>query len=106
LTKTNGDQDAVFKIADKIDYARPKKMLDQRLATARAAVGLSPIEPWVVHDLRRSVATHMAEALGVPPHIIEAVLNHTSGHKGGVAGIVNAGAKLHRLAGAKLHHRA
>jgi integrase len=41
-----------------------------------------------VHDLRRTVATRMAE-LGVPPHIIEAVLNHVSGHKSGVAGIYN-----------------
>jgi hypothetical protein len=27
--------------------------------------------------------------LGVLPHIVEAVLNHQSGHKGGVAGIYN-----------------
>ena len=27
--------------------------------------------------------------LGEAPHIIEAVLNHVSGHKGGVAGIYN-----------------
>jgi hypothetical protein len=30
----------------------------------------------------------MAE-LGVQPHIVEAVLNHVSGHKHGVAGIYN-----------------
>ena len=30
----------------------------------------------------------MAE-LGIQPHIIEAVLNHVSGHKAGVAGIYN-----------------
>jgi hypothetical protein len=30
----------------------------------------------------------MAE-LGIQPHIIEAVLNHVSGHKGGIAGIYN-----------------
>jgi hypothetical protein len=30
----------------------------------------------------------MAE-LGVQPHIIEAVLNHVSGHKAGLAGIYN-----------------
>ena len=30
----------------------------------------------------------MAE-LGVAPHIVEAVLNHVSGHKAGVAGIYN-----------------
>jgi hypothetical protein len=46
------------------------------------------ITPWVLHDLRRSTATGMAEA-GIQPHIIEAVLNHVSGHKGGVAGIYN-----------------
>ena len=30
----------------------------------------------------------MAE-LGVQPHIIEAVVDHVSGHKGGVAGVCN-----------------
>ena len=43
---------------------------------------------WRLHDLRRTVATGMAD-IGVQPHIIEAVLNHVSGHKGGVAGIYN-----------------
>jgi integrase len=46
------------------------------------------LKPWTLHDLRRSVATGMAE-LGVAPHIVEAVLNHVSGHKAGVAGIYN-----------------
>jgi integrase len=49
------------------------------------------IPSWRVHDIRRSVATHMAE-IGVQPHIIEAVLNHVSGHKGGVAGVYNRAA--------------
>jgi len=43
---------------------------------------------WRLHDLRRTAATMMAE-LGVLPHIIEAILNHVSGHKSGVAGIYN-----------------
>jgi integrase len=46
------------------------------------------IADWHLHDLRRTCATQMAE-LGVQPHIVEAVLNHQSGHKGGVAGIYN-----------------
>jgi integrase len=41
-----------------------------------------------LHDLRRSAATGMAD-IGIAPHIIEAALNHVSGHKGGVAGIYN-----------------
>ncbi len=32
--------------------------------------------------------THMAE-LGVQPHVIEAVVNHVSGAKAGVAGVYN-----------------
>ena len=44
--------------------------------------------PWVLHDLRRTAATGMAD-LGVLPHVVEAVLNHVSGSKAGVAGIYN-----------------
>lgn len=33
---------------------------------------------WTLHDLRRSVSTGMAEDLGIAPHIIEAVLNHST----------------------------
>jgi integrase len=46
------------------------------------------VKDWVVHDIRRTVATRMAD-IGIQPHIIEAVLNHVSGHKAGVAGIYN-----------------
>jgi integrase len=49
-----------------------------------------PLPHWTLHDIRRSVATHMADdEIGVQPHIIEALLNHVSGHKRGVAGIYN-----------------
>jgi hypothetical protein len=41
---------------------------------------------WTLHDIRRTVATRMGD-LGVQPHIIEATLNHISGHRAGVAGI-------------------
>jgi integrase len=46
------------------------------------------IQAWRLHDIRRTMATSMGD-LGVHPHIIEAVLNHVSGHKAGVAGIYN-----------------
>jgi integrase len=46
-------------------------------------------EPWVIHDIRRSVATGMGN-LGVAPHVIEAVLNHV-GHRAGVSGVYNRG---------------
>jgi integrase len=41
-----------------------------------------------IHDFRRSAATGMAD-LGVQPHVIEAVLNHSSGTKAGSAGVYN-----------------
>jgi len=44
------------------------------------------IAPWRLHDLRRTCATQLGE-LGVQPHHIEAILNHYSGHRSGVAGV-------------------
>ena len=44
--------------------------------------------PWRFHDIRRTVVTGMVE-IGVQPHVVEAVVNHVSGHKGGVAGNYN-----------------
>ena len=46
------------------------------------------IPAWVIHDIRRAVATGMGE-LGIQPHIVESVLGHVSGHKAGVAGRYN-----------------
>jgi integrase len=59
-------------------WSGAKAALDQRLSLA----------DWHLHDLRRTAATGMAE-LGALPHIIEAILNHVSGHRAGVAGIYN-----------------
>jgi len=67
-----------FVFSKAMGWAKGKAALDQRLRIAS----------WRLHDLRRTCATQMAE-LGVQPHIIEAVLNHVSGHKAGVAGIYN-----------------
>jgi integrase len=50
--------------------------------------GRSGVVGWTLHDIRRSVATKLAD-IGVQPHIIEQILNHQSGHKAGPAGIYN-----------------
>jgi integrase len=63
---------------------------------------------WTPHDLRRTFATYvggglpeglearlspqdkkLAAGLGISPHVVEAALNHVSGHKAGVAGTYN-----------------
>ena len=38
---------------------------------------------WVLHDLRRSAASRM-QGLGIPNHIVQAVLNHALSGVGGV----------------------
>jgi integrase len=57
-----------------VSWSLGKRMLDQALTDAGVEIA-----PWVLHDLRRSVATGLGD-IGTQPHVIEAVLNH-SGHK-------------------------
>jgi integrase len=63
-------------------FSKWKRRLDAKMALD---------EPYRFHDLRRTAATGMAE-IGIAPHIVEAILNHTSGHKASVAGIYNRAA--------------
>jgi integrase len=78
-----------------------KILLDARIAERRG----KPLPHWTIHDIRRTVATNLAESRErvtkkgnlelreyysfANPHIVEAVLNHVSGHKAGVAGNYN-----------------
>jgi integrase len=62
-----------------------KELLDQRIT---AANGGKALPGWRLHDLRRTCATKMVE-LGIRPDVVEAVLNHASGQRSGVAGIYN-----------------
>jgi integrase len=70
-------------------WSKAKAALDKAMAPARAKrLGKKTGAPWRLHDVRRTVATRMAD-LGVQPHIVEAVLNHVSGTRAGVAGVYN-----------------
>jgi integrase len=44
---------------------------------------------WNLHDFRRSISTALHDRFAVPPHVVEAILGHVSGHKAGVAGVYN-----------------
>jgi integrase len=61
-------------------WNRPKQILDAKLGDR--------VGPWRLHDLRRTFCTRLAD-LGVLPHVIEAAVNHYSGHRRGVAGVYN-----------------
>jgi integrase len=84
-------------------WSKAKRELDDRIAAARKKAGIKkPMPAWVVHDLRRSVTTHLVESRQRPrtgetysfaqPHVAEAITNHISGHKSGVAGRYNKAA--------------
>ena len=66
---------------------REKACHQPRQYSAASGV-LSLSRPRRLHDICRTVAARSAE-LGIQPHVIEAVLNHASGHKAGVAGVYN-----------------
>ena len=78
--------DYVFTVTGKTavsGFSNAKERLDKLMGEGTPA--------WVFHDLRRTAATGMAR-LGTLPHVVEAVLNHISGSKAGVAGIYNRAA--------------
>ena len=54
---------------------------------------LSGLNDWRLHDLRRSASSGMAE-IGIAPHVIEKVLNHSTGQISGVAAVYNRHAYL------------
>jgi integrase len=66
-------------------FSRGKRELDARITKARGA----PLRPWRLHDVRRSIVTRLHDDLDIPPHVVEAIVNHISGHKGGIAGVYN-----------------
>ena len=48
------------------------------------------LESWRLHDFRRSLSTSLhGKRFAVPPHVVEVMLGHVSGHKAGPAGVYN-----------------
>jgi integrase len=87
--RVNGDgttRELVFGFGEGafLGWGKCRKRLNERITEVTGKA----LPHWTPHDLRRTAATMMAE-LGVQPHVIEAVLNHVSGHRAGVAGIYN-----------------
>jgi integrase len=66
-------------------FSRAKDRLDAAILAAIPKDAKAP-EHWTFHDLRRSMASGMAP-LGIQMHVVEKILNHSSGTFGGVAGV-------------------
>lgn len=77
-------------------FTKAKRKLDElalaelrKRAERRGEDGATiSLQPWRLHDLRRTGATNL-QALGIPVEVTEAVLNHVSGTTGGIAGVYN-----------------
>ncbi|MBR0797961.1 tyrosine-type recombinase/integrase [Bradyrhizobium jicamae] len=81
LLETKRDSGLIFTTNGKTrigGWSKLKKRLDKSMDTTH----------WRFHDLRRTAATGMAK-IGIAPHVVEAVLNHVSGARAGVAGTYN-----------------
>jgi integrase len=70
--------------ASSVAWQNPKLALDARVERMTGA----RLEPWKLHDLRRSAATILAK-LATPPHVVERLLNHASGQIQGVSAVYN-----------------
>ncbi len=66
-------------------HSRAKRRLDREIGKL-VEKDMPPIGPWRYHDLRRTLATGL-QRLGVRFEVTEAILNHVSGSKSGVAGV-------------------
>lgn len=64
-------------------FSRMKRRLD---AVVDRAVQGNSLMPWRLHDLRRTMATNL-QRLGVRFEVTEALLNHVSGARSGIAGV-------------------
>ena len=68
-------------------FSKSKAALDERIAKARKKAGnKKEMASWRIHDLRHFFVTYLHELKIAQPHVVEALVNHVSGHKGGVAG--------------------
>jgi integrase len=70
-----------------LDNEMKKIMAERQQARGGESVPIF-VPEWRLHDIRRTGATNL-QALGIPIEVTEAVLNHISGTRAGVAGIYN-----------------
>jgi integrase len=77
-------------------WSKAKSELDAAILATRhkANPKAKPMESWVVHDLRRTTATLLRELNLADTHLVELILNHVSGTRGGVAGVYDKSERM------------
>jgi integrase len=84
-------EDYIF--GDGSDFTKPFSGWGKRVAALVAEMPKG--DAWVLHDIRRTVATRLHEA-GTDALIVEDLLGHLTGVRSGVAGVYNRAATLPR----------
>jgi integrase len=70
-------------------FAKPRARLDRMIAQ----IAGKALPAWRVHDFRRTLVHGLAR-LGIPPHVADKILAHSSGAIAGVAAVYNRYAYL------------
>jgi integrase len=63
-------------------WSKAKAQLDKKVGDKLSL----PLQPWTLHDLRRTFATNL-QRLSIKLEVIEALLNHVSGTRAGITGV-------------------
>jgi len=64
-------------------FSKAKIKVDQHMTQE-----LGDLQPWTIHDLRRTLASGLAQS-GFQPQVVDRILNHVSGTIRGVAAVYN-----------------
>jgi integrase len=89
FTTTNNSPVSGFsKIKRRLDTAMLSIMRGEakKAGAGEKEIEALKLEPWRFHDLRRTLASG-CQRLGVRLEVSEAILNHTSGTRSGIAGV-------------------
>ena len=87
--RAEGQRDDAYIFGDGSGFRAPFSGWGKPTDRLRAIAG----EDWSLHDIRRTVATRLYEA-GVDSLVIEDLLGHTTGVRGGIAGVYNRSVTL------------
>jgi integrase len=87
LPRVGTDSGLVFTTNDRSPFSGFSKAFDRlNVRAADYSQAGEPLPYWRLHDLRRTFATGCA-VNGVPLHVVEKCLNHTSGTFGGIVSV-------------------
>ena len=87
--RAEGQRDEAYIFGDGSGFRAPFSGWGKATDRLRAVAGTD----WTLHDIRRTVATRLYE-VGVDSLVIEDLLGHTTGVRGGVAGVYNRSVTL------------